>query len=182
MKYNPNDYVEVNVRLEKFWNDHPKGRVATEIIKWDGGIVGIKASIYKDIKDDNPISTGHAYEKENSTFVNKTSYVENCETSAVGRALALMGYEIKKGIASKEEVENAKHQQAEADKKKTTPKPKSKTWKVDGKDYTEGAIKNLMMKKHGNKDDAKQEWDMFETLDLEDQVGIIKEMIEEVAA
>ena len=49
--------------------------------------------------------------KENSTFINKTSYIENCETSAVGRALAMLGFEIKKSVASKEEVENARLQQ-----------------------------------------------------------------------
>ena len=50
-------------------------------------------------------------EKEGSTYINKTSHIENCETSAVGRALAMLGFEIKKSVASKEEVENAKIQQ-----------------------------------------------------------------------
>jgi hypothetical protein len=49
-----------------------------------------------------------AYEKENSSFINKTSALENCETSAVGRALAILGFEIKKSVASYEEVANAK--------------------------------------------------------------------------
>ena len=43
-----------------------------------------------------PASTGYAYEKEGSSFINKTSALENCETSAVGRALAILGFEIKK--------------------------------------------------------------------------------------
>ena len=87
--------------------DGPEGKVAI-----------IKAYAYRDREDTRP-ATGHAYEKENSSFINKTSYIENCETSAVGRALAMLGFEIKKSIASKEEVENAKLQQQPAQPKIT---------------------------------------------------------------
>jgi len=107
------DYVEVNVRVEKFWEKYPDGRIETEIISWENGVIVMKASIYKNLTDNIPSANGFAYEKEGSTFINKTSALENCETSAVGRALALMGFEIKKSIASKEEVENAKLQQNE---------------------------------------------------------------------
>ena len=58
------------------------------------------------------LGTGTAYEKENSTFINKTSYIENCETSAVGRALAMCGIGIDTSIASAEEVQNAINNQA----------------------------------------------------------------------
>lgn len=53
------------------------------------------------------LGTGTAYEKEGSTFINKTSYIENCETSAVGRALGMAGFGIDTSIASAEEVQNA---------------------------------------------------------------------------
>lgn len=102
------DYVEVNVRVERFHEKYPYGRIHTEIVSWKDEIVVMKAEVYRDIKDEFPAATGHAYEKEGSSFINKTSALENCETSAVGRALALLGFEIKKSIASKEEVENAK--------------------------------------------------------------------------
>lgn len=102
------NYVEVNVRVEKFWEKYPNGRIATELISWDNGVVVMKASAYKELCDPLPSSTGFAYEKEGSSFINKSSALENCETSAVGRALALLGFEIKKSIASKEEVANAK--------------------------------------------------------------------------
>jgi len=105
------DYIEVNVRIEKFWSEYPDGRISTEILKLENGMCIIKAEIYKNIIDQHPSSIGHAYEMEGSSFINKTSYIENCETSAVGRGLALMGYEIKKSIASLEEVQNAKLQQ-----------------------------------------------------------------------
>lgn len=102
------DYVEVNVRVERFYEKYPNGRIVTEILSWENGVVVMKASVYRDMADPVPSATGHAYEKEGSTFINKTSALENCETSAVGRALAMLGFEIKKSIASKEEVENAK--------------------------------------------------------------------------
>ena len=57
------------------------------------------------------MGTGTAYEKENSSFINKTSYIENCETSAVGRALGMAGFGIDTSVASAEEVANAITQQ-----------------------------------------------------------------------
>jgi hypothetical protein len=108
------DYVEVNVRVEKFYTKYPNGRIITNLISWNDGVVVMKSEVYRDITDQVPSATGHAYEKEGSSFINKTSALENCETSAVGRALALLGFEIKKSIASKEEVENAKLNQNEA--------------------------------------------------------------------
>ena len=100
------DYVEVNTRIMKFYEKYPKGRILTEILDWKDGIVVMKATVYRD-SSDIIAATGHAYEKEGSSFINKTSALENCETSACGRALAMLGFEIKKSIASKEEVANA---------------------------------------------------------------------------
>lgn len=110
MGYDVSDYVQVNERIEKFYERYPEGSIQTEIQSVVDGVVIFKAYAYRDREDTRP-ATGHAYEKENSSFINKTSYIENCETSAVGRALAMLGFEIKKSIASKEEVENAKLQQ-----------------------------------------------------------------------
>ena len=104
------NYVEVNVRIEKFWEKFPNGRIETEIIKWENSVIAMKAKVYKDSSDTAPSAVGHAYEVEGSSFINKTSALENCETSVVGRALAILGFEIKKSIASKEEVANAKIQ------------------------------------------------------------------------
>lgn len=104
-------YVEVNVRIAKFWEKFPNGRIATEIYSWKDGVVVVKAAAYRDITDEHPAATGFAYEKEGAGMVNKTSALENGETSAVGRALAILGFEIKKSVASKEEVANAMQQQ-----------------------------------------------------------------------
>ena len=62
------------------------------------------------------LGSGIAYEKEGSTFINKTSYIENCETSAVGRALGMAGIGINTSVASAEEVQNAIVQQDSAKK------------------------------------------------------------------
>ena len=100
------DYVEVNTRIMKFYEKYPEGRILTEILDWKDGVVVMKATVYRD-SSDIIAATGHAYEKEGSSFINKTSALENCETSACGRALAMLGFEIKKSVASKEEVANA---------------------------------------------------------------------------
>jgi hypothetical protein len=102
------DYIPVSTRIEEFWQKYPQGRIATSIYSWENGTVVVRAETYRDIKDQVPAATGHAHEVEGTTYINKTSALENCETSAVGRALAIMGFEIKGGIASQEEVEGAK--------------------------------------------------------------------------
>lgn len=108
------DYVEVNVRIERFYQKYPNGRINTNIQSLDNGVVIMRADVFREAADQVPAATGHAYEKEGSSYINRTSYIENCETSAVGRALAILGFEIKKSVASKEEVANAKHQQQQS--------------------------------------------------------------------
>ena len=98
-------YVEVSTRVQFFRDNYKNWGIETEIITLDNGVCVIKAVV----RDENGVikSTGTAYEKENSTFINKTSYIENCETSAIGRALGFLGIGIDEGIASREEVQNA---------------------------------------------------------------------------
>lgn len=103
------DYVPVNERIKAFRTIYPRGQILTEIIGLDNGVVTMKASIYDD--EGRLLATGHAQEKESSSFINKTSYIENCETSCVGRALGNMGLGLDNGFASYEEVANAKLQQ-----------------------------------------------------------------------
>ena len=99
------DYAEVNQRIKAFRMLYPNGTILTEMISNDSGVCIFKASVYDG--DDHILATGTAYEKEGSTFINKTSYIENCETSAVGRALSMCGLGIDTSIASAEEVQNA---------------------------------------------------------------------------
>lgn len=109
-----NDYAEVNQRIKAYRMVYPSGTIRTEIKCLKDGICLIKA----EVTDENGelIGTGHAYEKENSSFINQTSYVENCETSAVGRALGMAGFGIDTSVANAEEVQNAIENQKE-DKK-----------------------------------------------------------------
>ena len=81
------DYAEVNQRIKAFRMVHPDGAIVPEIISLEGGVCVMKATIM-DARGE-VLGIGHAYEKEGSTFINKTSYIENCETSAVGRALGM---------------------------------------------------------------------------------------------
>jgi hypothetical protein len=105
------NYVEVNTRLKAFWELCENGKIKTHILSLDNGICVIQAEVYENKEDTEPRATGIAYEKEGSTFINKTSYIENCETSAVGRALGNAGIGIDTSIASAEEVQNAIIQQ-----------------------------------------------------------------------
>ena len=105
------EYVEVNERVKYFRNEYPGWSIETEMLSNENGICVFKAVV----KDDCGLikSTGHAYEKESSSFINKTSYIENCETSEVGRALGLLGIGIDASIASSNEVMNAVNNQTE---------------------------------------------------------------------
>lgn len=102
-------YAEVNQRIKAFRMLCPNGTISTEIISNEDGMVIMKASILDE--QNKLLGTGTAYEKEGSSTINKTSYIENCETSAVGRALAMCGFGIDLSVASYEEVENAIEQQ-----------------------------------------------------------------------
>lgn len=99
------DYVQVNERVKAFRSVCPGGVIETEMVYYEGGRVMFKATV-KD-QDDRILATGYAEEKEGSTMINKTSFIENCETSAVGRALGFAGIGIDASMASAEEVATA---------------------------------------------------------------------------
>lgn len=111
------EYVEVNERVRAFRKLYPDGFINTEMVSNENGVCIFKCliGIYRNEGIDW-LATGHAYEKENSSFINKTSYIENCETSAVGRALGMLGIGIGTSIASAEEVGNAIIQQEQTTK------------------------------------------------------------------
>lgn len=98
------EYAEVNQRIKAFRQVHPLGNIRTEIEKLEAGVVVMKAIITDN--QGKTLGTGYAYEKEGSSFINKTSYIENCETSAVGRALGMCGYGIETSVCSYEELQN----------------------------------------------------------------------------
>ena len=158
------DYAEVNQRIKAFRMLYPEGTIETEMLSNENGVCVFKASVYaykrskhylatnvgwKQEDEEILLGTGTAYEKENSTFINKTSYIENCETSAVGRALAMCGIGIDTSIASAEEVQNAINNQITIDEAKgyvfASGKHKGKTIEEvadEDKDYLQWWLDN----------------------------------------
>lgn len=123
MGFNLKDYALINDRIKEFHNMYPYGMIVTKVIEVTQIIdtptgeqcneYRIQATVTPNVLEvPERYFTGTAAERDNTGFVNKTSAMENCETSAVGRALANMGIGADFAIASKEEVENAKAKQA----------------------------------------------------------------------
>lgn len=132
------EYAEVNQRVKAFRSVCPDGAITTEVIKAEGEIIVMKATITDGAG--KIISTGLAYEKESSSYINKTSYIENCETSAVGRALGFAGFGIDTSICSEEELTNAVHQQEVVE-----DKPKGKRLEETAIDKTQAkTLKDLI--------------------------------------
>ncbi|HLL13816.1 MAG TPA: hypothetical protein VK388_01940 [Pyrinomonadaceae bacterium] len=106
-RFNPEEYITVSERVEKFYEKYPNGRILTNVVELnhETGFVLMQAMVYREATDTQPSATGHASEVRGDSYINKNSFVENCETGAVGRALALLGFEVKRGIASREEIE-----------------------------------------------------------------------------
>ena len=122
MSFNPADYAEVAERLPLFWKDCPRGRIVTEIIVDDGTRIVMRADLYADIADTVPTTTGFAEEVRGSSMVNKTSAMENTETSAIGRALANYQFQGSKKRASLEEMVKV-YRQGEQPQTKTNVVP-----------------------------------------------------------
>lgn len=103
------DYVMVNERIKELKRLYPDYSIVTEIEHLEDKMCVIKATILD--AEGNPKATGHAYEREGSTPINRTSFIENAETSAVGRAIGFMNIGIDTSICSAEELAIAISQQ-----------------------------------------------------------------------
>lgn len=107
------EYAEVNQRIKAFRMVYPEGFIETQMLSNEGGVCVFKATCGYMDEDHEAIilGTGHAYEKEGSNFINSTSYIENAETSAIGRAVGASGFGIDTSVCSAEELGNALVQQ-----------------------------------------------------------------------
>lgn len=107
------DYAEVNQRIKAFRMIYPEGFIRTSIISHADGVVVMRteAGYIDESGNDRVLGTGMAFEDKKNGMINGTSYIENCETSSVGRALGMIGLGIDMSIASYEEVNNAIAQQ-----------------------------------------------------------------------
>lgn len=178
--FNLADYEPVEERLAKFWADHPKGRVITELLSHEDDEFIVKATVYRDeylvemreelgLVEVAPSATGLAHEVVGGTAVNRTSALENCETSAIGRALANLGYAPKGQRPSREEMEKATRESA-------PPKPKPEAWLAEKvevfglwtpdqrRDAYKTAITGLGFPKLRSQGDAKHVFEAMEVL------------------
>ena len=108
--FNPKDYVDVQTRILQFWKDHPDGAIRTRLMSDPSDFTTCRyvAEVFKEAASAAPDATGYAFEIAGTGMANKTSHEENCETSAIGRALANMGYATSgKDRPSREEMSKA---------------------------------------------------------------------------
>ena len=125
--FNLADYETVEVRLEKFIKDYADFRISTELEVVEKDRYIVKAYLYKTAADSVAWATGYAEEKITDRGVNATSALENCETSAIGRALANAGYATKGKRPSREEMTKVVA--------KKEAKPPVQEVKADDQDY-----------------------------------------------
>lgn len=162
-------YAEVNQRIKAFRMCYPDGFIKTRFFGLQDGICTMIADVGYYAADGSAVilGTGTAQEKETSSFINKTSYIENCETSAVGRALGMCGFGIDVSVASAEEVQNAIENQnrqatiTEKEKKYITEMLTNRGYTVEeifpkglnltAEQYTEAVQKISKMKAKGGK-------------------------------
>lgn len=119
-KKDTKEYVDVAQRVKAFRRVYPQGFIKTEFVRLEGGfcVMRTTAGYYDDNGTAMVIATGTAQESQDANMINKTSYIENCETSAIGRALGMAGFGIDGGIASADEMESALKQQEQLENSK----------------------------------------------------------------
>jgi hypothetical protein len=110
MAFDLSNYETVETRLNRFWETYPDGRVETTLMNYDGDTCIVRTVIWKHRDDANPTATGYAHEIHTDRGVNATSFIENCETSSIGRALANMGFATQGKRPSREEMQKVERQ------------------------------------------------------------------------
>lgn len=153
------DYIPVNQRIKAFRMVYPTGFIITNILSHENGMVLMQSEAgYYDCEGNKIIlGTGMAFELQNASFINKTSYIENCESSSIGRALGACGLGVDASMASYEEVANAqlqqeaqnKPQKAQKQSKASQPTEKPQSFKCDvcGAEFTDAQMAQATIKK-----------------------------------
>ena len=91
-------------RIQTFWKNFPAGRIITEIKLINETEVVVQASVFTDREDTRPASVDWAHETRGSSNINRASFLENCSTSAIGRAISTLGISSSKNRPSREEM------------------------------------------------------------------------------
>jgi hypothetical protein len=159
--FNLADYETVESRLEKWNGEYPDGRIETELIEASNTRFIVMAKLFKTEADAKPCSTGLAFEVITEKGVNSTSALENCETSAIGRALANAGFAAKGKRASREEMAKVNNNQPNEYEKKLQERrygaPGTKSAAVEDALRASFAVEN--------KQDDPQAWSVAEAVD-----------------
>lgn len=170
------EYATVAQRIKAFRMVYPDGCILTDMVSNENGVCVFRASVYScgDITINSLLATGTAYEREGSSFINNSSYIENCETSAVGRALGIAGFGIDQDVATADEILNAQQNQI-ANEKPTEAHIKAleKRCADDGVDvaalcklYKVKTLGDLTMKKYVN---IHENWDKISLMGKENK-------------
>lgn len=125
------EYVTVNERVKEFHRLYPNGSITTNILSQTETEIVVRAVVVPDCKELNRLFSGIAHEVKDSGYINKTSHYENCETSAVGRALGFLGIGIDTAIASADEVDRAIEASPEYQKAKKVALRAIDDWTID---------------------------------------------------
>jgi len=162
--FNLQDYETVETRLEKWHGQYPDSRVETELIEASNTRFIVFCKLFKTEADPKPCATGLAFETIAEKGVNSTSALENCETSAIGRALANAGFAAKGKRASREEMAKVNNAEPNQYEKKLAERryspPGSKSAAVEDALRASFAVEN--------KEADPQQWTVSEVVD---QIG-----------
>ncbi len=134
MAFNLEDYETVEQRLEKYWKENPDGRIETELIEATATRFIVIARIYRTEADARYWTSGLAFEHITERGVNATSALENCETSAIGRALANAGYATKGKRASREEMNKVANKYEQRVAERIPVEKPSDPWTIEQKE------------------------------------------------
>jgi hypothetical protein len=108
--FDPSAYATVADRITLFYERYPDGRIETDLISRENGAVTFKALVYRAVAERAPAATGWASEREDDGEINSVACLENTETSAIGRALANLGFTASLKRPSREEMEKTERE------------------------------------------------------------------------
>lgn len=119
LPFDSTDYAPVAARITLFFERYPEGRIITELVSRSHEEITFKATVYRSEKLDVPAGTGWASERVGDGDVNTVACLENTETSAIGRALANIGFIASRNRPSAEEMAKASRERARAARERT---------------------------------------------------------------